>query len=260
MESAEPSRCRCATAAAELGRVRGYPPLRCRGRVRKAAEQAGAKVVLLGDDKQLAAIEAGAAFRGVVQHVGAAEITEVRRQKEAWAREAGQQFARGSVETGLAAYAERGHVKVHNTREEAQEALAAAYVSDQGKGSQIVLTHSNKDVQALNEAIREARKERGELRGSARFESEKGGREFAPGDRIVFLKNDKGLDVKNGTLGTVEQAEDGSLSVRLIWKMIEVILQPLVSALQVDLMVTALLLKTSILMIQQQNSWVYLLK
>ncbi|HBD3591247.1 TPA: Ti-type conjugative transfer relaxase TraA [Escherichia coli] len=185
------------------------------GRVLKAAEQAGAKVVLLGDDKQLAAIEAGAAFRGVVQHVGAAEITEVRRQKEAWAREAGQQFARGSVETGLAAYAERGHVKVHNTREEAQEALAAAYVSDQGKGSQIVLTHSNKDVQALNEAIREARKERGELRGSARFESEKGGREFAPGDRIVFLKNDKGLDVKNGTLGTVEQAEDGSLSVRL---------------------------------------------
>ena len=30
------------------------------GRVLKAAEQAGAKVVLLGDDKQLAAIEAGA--------------------------------------------------------------------------------------------------------------------------------------------------------------------------------------------------------
>ena len=42
------------------------------GRVLKAAEQAGAKVVLLGDDKQLAAIEAGAAFRAVVQHVGAA--------------------------------------------------------------------------------------------------------------------------------------------------------------------------------------------
>ena len=185
------------------------------GRVLKAAEQAGAKVVLLGDDKQLAAIEAGAAFRGVVQHVGAAEITEVRRQKAAWAREAGQQFARGSVADGLAAYAERGHVQIHDSRDAARDALAAAYVDDQGKGSQIILAHSNKDVQALNEAVREARKERGELRGTARFMAERGGREFAPGDRIVFLKNDRDLGVKNGTLGTVERAEDGSLAVRL---------------------------------------------
>ncbi|HBU7281195.1 TPA: Ti-type conjugative transfer relaxase TraA, partial [Klebsiella pneumoniae] len=185
------------------------------GRVLKAAEQAGAKVVLLGDDKQLSAIEAGAAFRGVVQHVGAAEITEVRRQKEAWAREAGQQFARGSVADGLAAYAERGHVQIHDSRDAARDGLAAAYVGDQGKGSQIILAHSNKDVQALNEAVRKARKERGELRGTARFMAERGGREFAPGDRIVFLKNDRDLGVKNGTLGTVERAEDGSLAVRL---------------------------------------------
>lgn len=185
------------------------------GRVLKAAEQAGAKVVLLGDDKQLAAIDAGAAFRGVVQHVGAAEITEVRRQKEAWARAAGQELARGSVADGLAAYAERGHVQIHDSREAAREALAAAYVGDQGKGSQIILAHSNKDVQALNEAVRQARKERGELRGTARFMTERGGREFAPGDRIVFLKNDRDLGVKNGTLGTVEHSEDGSLAVRL---------------------------------------------
>ena len=185
------------------------------GRVLKAAEQAGAKVVLLGDDKQLAAIEAGAAFRGVVQHVGAAEITEVRRQKEAWARAAGQELARGSVADGLAAYAERGHVQIHGSREAARDALAASYVGDKGKGSQIILAHSNADVQALNQAVRDARKERGELAGSARFVTERGGREFAAGDRIVFLKNDRDLGVKNGTLGTVERAEDGSLAVRL---------------------------------------------
>lgn len=185
------------------------------GRVLKAAEQAGAKVVLLGDDKQLAAIEAGAAFRAVVQHVGAAEITEVRRQKHAWMREAGQQLARGSVADGLAAYAERGHVQIHGSREAARDALAASYVADQGKGSQIILAHSNADVQALNQAVRDARKERGGLAGSARFMTERGGREFAAGDRIVFLKNDRDLGVKNGTLGTVERAEDGSLAVRL---------------------------------------------
>jgi Ti-type conjugative transfer relaxase TraA len=185
------------------------------GRVLAEAEKAGAKVVLLGDDKQLAAIEAGAAFRGVVQQVGAAEITEVRRQKHAWMREAGQQFARGSVADGLAAYAERGHVQIHDSREAAREALAAAYVDDQGKGSQIILAHSNADVQALNAAVREARKERGELVGSARFMTERGDREFAHGDRLVFLRNDRDLNVKNGTLGTVERAGDGWLAVRL---------------------------------------------
>ncbi|MCH9782273.1 MAG: Ti-type conjugative transfer relaxase TraA [Gammaproteobacteria bacterium] len=185
------------------------------GRVLDAADQAGAKVVLLGDDKQLAAIEAGAAFRGVVQHVGAAEITEVRRQRHAWARQAGQELARGSVSNGLQAYAERGHVQMHDTREAAREALAHAYVGGLEGGSQIVLAHSNADVLALNEAIRDARKERGELAEPARFMAERGAREFAVADRVVFLRNDRDLGVKNGTLGTVERAEDGGLAVRL---------------------------------------------
>src|SRR3546814_2481115 len=44
------------------------------------AEQAGAKVVLVGDPEQLQAIEAGAAFRAVTERHGWAEITEIRRQ------------------------------------------------------------------------------------------------------------------------------------------------------------------------------------
>ena len=38
---------------------------------------------------------------------------------------------------------------------------------------------------------------------------------FAAGDRLVFLENDRKLGVKNGMLGTVEQAEEGALRVRL---------------------------------------------
>src|SRR3546814_17243063 len=104
------------------------------GRLLKAAEQAWAKVVLLGDDKQLSAIEAGAAFRGVVQHVGAADITEVRRQQAAWAREAGPQFARGSVADGLAAYAAHGHVTIPDSRAAARQGRAVAHFVAPGKG------------------------------------------------------------------------------------------------------------------------------
>lgn len=185
------------------------------GRILQAAEQAGAKVVLLGDDKQLAAIEAGAALRAVVQQVGAAQITEVRRQNQAWAREASQQLTRGAVADGLAAYARRGHVQLLGTRQAAREALAAAYAQDQGQGSQIILAHANADVQALNQAVREVRKECGELAESVKFMAERGAREFAPGDRVALLKNDRDLGVKNGTLGTVEQAQEGRLAVRL---------------------------------------------
>ena len=53
-------------------------------RLLSAAQAAGAKVVLVGDPEQLQAIEAGAAFRAIAERVGAAEITEVRRQREAW--------------------------------------------------------------------------------------------------------------------------------------------------------------------------------
>jgi hypothetical protein len=185
------------------------------GRVLDAAEKAGAKVVLLGDHKQLAAIEAGAAFRAVVQHVGAAEITEVRRQRHDWARDAGQAFARGSVAAGLRAYESRGYVQIHDSREAARKALASAYVGDAGQGSQIIIAHSNKDVQALNEAVRAERQQRGELGEVLRFQTERGGREFGAGDRIVFLRNDRELGVKNGTLGTVERAEHGGLLVKL---------------------------------------------
>ncbi len=63
--------------------------------------------------------------------------------------------------------------------------------------------------------MRTALKASGELGAETEFLTERGARSFAEGDRLVFLKNDSALGVKNGTLGTVEKAEEGRLSVRL---------------------------------------------
>jgi conjugative relaxase-like TrwC/TraI family protein len=52
------------------------------------AEQAQAKVVLVGDDRQLAAIDAGGGFRALRLRLGASKLTENRRQEQAWEREA----------------------------------------------------------------------------------------------------------------------------------------------------------------------------
>jgi hypothetical protein len=43
---------------------------------------------------------------------------------------------------------------------------------------------------------------------------ERGKRNFASGDRVIFLQNERSLGVKNGTLGTIEQVSPQSLTVR----------------------------------------------
>jgi Ti-type conjugative transfer relaxase TraA len=185
-------------------------------RVLEAAEQAGAKVVLVGDARQLQPIEAGAAFRAVAEQIGVVEIEAIRRQREPWAREASQAFAQGAVADGLAAYAERGHVQFSESREAAKAAMARdAVAAGIGDGASLILAHTNQDVQDLNALVRAERQRGGELAGETSFQTARGARDFAAGDRVVFLQNDRDLGVKNGTLATVEQAEPGRIVARL---------------------------------------------
>jgi Ti-type conjugative transfer relaxase TraA len=182
------------------------------GRVLEQAREAGAKVVLVGDARQLQPIEAGAAFRAVAEQIGVVEIETIRRQRQDWAREASQAFATGEIAVGVAAYAERGHVRLVEDREAAKAAIArdslAAGLAD---GASLILAHTNDDVRDLNTLVRAERQRAGALSSEASFQTERGERGFAAGDRLVFLKNDRDLGVKNGTLATVEQAAPGQL-------------------------------------------------
>ncbi|WP_159013943.1 Ti-type conjugative transfer relaxase TraA [Acidisoma sp. S159] len=186
------------------------------GRVLEVAQAAGAKVVLVGDARQLQPIEAGAAFRAVAEQIGVAEIETIRRQREPWAREASQAFAAGAVAVGLAAYAERGHVRLVEDREAAKAAIARDSVAaERAGGTSLILAHTNQDVLDLNAQVRAERQRAGALAAEAPYQTARGERSFATGDRLVFLKNDRDLGVKNGTLATVEHAENGTLIARL---------------------------------------------
>src|SRR5215207_8983257 len=79
-------------------------------RLLEHAAQAQAKVVLVGDDRQLAAIDAGGGFRALRLRLGASELTENRRQQQAWEREALDLVRSGLVEEAVAAY--RAHDRV----------------------------------------------------------------------------------------------------------------------------------------------------
>ncbi len=199
-------------------------------RVLSAVTAAGAKVVLVGDAEQLQAIEAGAAFRAVVERHGAAEITEVRRQREEWQREATRELATGRTEAALGRYEAAGMVKGHATQAEALAALVAGWdaVRQQSPhGTQVMLAGTNADVAALNALARDRLRAAGALGAEHQVSTERGVRAMAAGDQVMFLRNERGLGadrdgrggaaVKNGTLATVlaVEAGGGRLTVRL---------------------------------------------
>lgn len=186
-------------------------------RVLSHAADAGAKVVLVGDPQQLQSIEAGAAFRSIHERHGGAEIGEVRRQREDWQRDATRDLATGR--TGAAIHAYDDHDMVHSaeTREQARGDLIDRWDRDRQASpdaSRIILTHTNAEVRQLNEAARDRMRAAGDLGEDVRVTVERGERSFAAGDRVMFLQNERGLGVKNGTLGTIEEISMQSMSVQ----------------------------------------------
>jgi Ti-type conjugative transfer relaxase TraA len=187
-------------------------------RVVSHAQQQGAKVVMVGDPQQLQAIEAGAAFRAAAERHGAVEIASIRRQHVDWQREATRELATGRTGEALGRYEQAGHVHVAETREAARADLVDAWDRDRQTkpdASRIILTHTNDEVRALNEAVREKVRASGDLGEDVALKVERGARMFADGDRVMFLKNERSLDVKNGSLGTVESVSALRMLVKL---------------------------------------------
>jgi Ti-type conjugative transfer relaxase TraA len=200
-------------------------------RVLTKLHEAGAKAVLIGDAEQLQPIEAGAAFRAIAERAGYQELTGVRRQQAQWQREASRDFARGSVGVALASYQEHGSIRFAANRQQAKARLIGDWAnqreSQPGKSS-LILAHTRADVTELNQRARTLLKQRGELGPEAKVETwsevtrddgslaiERRARVFAPGDHVMFLKNDRELGLKNGSLGTVMSVNTDSMQVTL---------------------------------------------
>jgi Ti-type conjugative transfer relaxase TraA len=185
------------------------------------AQARGARVRLVGDAWQLAAVDAGDAFRAVSKEAGTAgrrvSLTEIIRQKDAWQREASAALARHDVEAAVTAYGEHGHITPFQTVEQARHGLLMQWWTDRDaypQASQLLLTHTNDQREALNALVRTIRRAMGELGPDHTVSGEGGPVAIAAGDRIMFLRNESVMGVKNGTLATVERigsrAHDGA--------------------------------------------------
>ena len=156
----------------------------------------------------------GDAFRAVSREAAAANrlesLTEIKRQDEAWQREATSALARHDMQTAVSAYADHGGVQLYATVADAREQLIAQWQDDRRRcpgTSQLLLTHTNEERCALNARVRELIRAAGELGAEQTVRAEDRHIAIAAGERIIFLQNEYVMQVKNGTLGTVEQID-----------------------------------------------------
>lgn len=199
------------------------------------AEERGAKIVLVGDHEQLQAIGAGAPFRAIAEQIGHVELSDIRRQRHDWQRQASVAFASHKTAEGIAAYRDHGDIHFAESRDAAMAKIVLDYVADSAErpdATRIAMAHRRADVRALNAAIRSELQNRQRLErshgpsaggdrgvgkdgGERVFRTNNGKRTFAAGDRIIFLENNRDLRVKNGMLGTVKHVEPDKIIARL---------------------------------------------
>jgi ATP-dependent exoDNAse (exonuclease V) alpha subunit len=189
------------------------------------AHRAGAKVVLVGDDRQLGAIDAGGGFRGLRVRLGASVLTENRRQQAAWEREALELVRDGQVDQAVQAYREHERMVPATSKTELtlnlvrdwwqahQQAETAEREGEPG-GEAVILAYRRDEVDRLNTTCQQVMARNGQLGPDA---LQVGDRQVHVGDRVVLGRNDlRGLGVANGTRGTVTglKVKDRTLRLR----------------------------------------------
>ncbi len=188
------------------------------GQLAARAQEAGAKLILVGDDRQLSSIERGGMFEVLKQRHGAAQLTEVRRQKRAEERTASGLMAKGRFAEALSSYARQGSINWSERQSDSGRDLIRRWARDSARDpakTRFVFAYTNSDVDQLNEAIRDIRLGRSELGRSYFVETKHGLAQFAVGDRVQFTGTDKRLGLYNGQAGTVRSTDGRRMSVIL---------------------------------------------
>jgi len=180
----------------------------------QCCETAKSKLVLVGDYKQLQAIESGAPFRALCERIGFAELSEVRRQLDPREREMARAFREGRALDGLTYLHQQERLHIDQNLDQAAERLAAAYMDDRQAGWRVLAVAGTRaEVRLLNNSIREEMRERALLPSEdqdCEVHVSTGWRRICPDEEILFLKShdfqDQGgerIRVINGDHGKV---------------------------------------------------------
>ncbi len=163
-------------------------------RVVNLSMQAEAKVVLVGDHRQLGAVEAGGLFRLLAAETDAAELNGVRRFHAEWEREASLRLRTGEKAV-IEEYLHRGRV-VGGERAVMVEEAFIRWQLTRARGESVVVCAADRaTVDELAERARAARVAAGEVEGEGVVA---GNHVVAVGDEVVTTRNDRRLVTSRG--------------------------------------------------------------
>ena len=156
--------------------------------LRSCVDAAGAKLVLVGDNRQLSSIDAAGALRTLSKELGDQVVTLTTNRRQAgsyqqWEREALVALRDGDVAPAVRAYVEHGRVTITGTIDQAHQHIVEDWWAVHHDHTTAILAVRRSDVAALNEMVRARRQAAGELGEDVRV----GTKAFSVGDRIIGL-------------------------------------------------------------------------
>ncbi len=182
----------------------------------ESMEAAGGKVILVGDHRQLQAIDAGAPFRAIGETVGTTELTQIIRQRDKWARRVVKNFRDGKALKALTELQNRGQLFLGADREAALQQIITDWqrlaLGKRGNLEEtLVYASTNLEVRELNARIQMAMRQTGQL---GDFSLELNGQGFHLGDRVMVTKNNPLLHLLYGATGEVTGIDERRLWIR----------------------------------------------
>lgn len=180
-------------------------------RLMQKASAAGARVILLGDSKQIQPIEAGGMFGEMQRRMGRSELRTVIRQRDKDEAAAFLRIRDGKkredFEQSLAWLSTKGRTYMGTDSETTMRKMIAdalVYQKENPGKEFLIIASRNESVDRINRMVRDEYKASGRLKNPQEFQLKDGKTlELAPGDQIVFTGNLKRSGIYNSDIATV---------------------------------------------------------
>jgi len=186
------------------------------------------KLILVGEDKQLNAIEHGGSLKYLSQPeiFGTTRVETIKRQREKWARQAVADFRDGKADEALRVLDQKGLLNFSEDAEKTKHLLIEKwnqYRINNTQKKSLLLAQRWKDVTELNDKVRSLLQSEGKIDSKEiSIKCSVSGKvftnKFSIGERIRLTKNNYSKGLSNGDLGNIMDIyshSDGGHSFRV---------------------------------------------
>ncbi len=185
-------------------------------------ERSGAKLIAVGDGKQLPSIGPGGMFDRLTGHAATAELADIHRTSDPGEQNAWRALRAGEPDRAMAHYHSLGRLHLADTRDQAAENAVQAWGQltsehDDIRSVALIADASNQEIDRLNARAQHLRAERGEL-GHQEITLPNVHYGLRDGDLIAFNAQHRARGqprVENGTRGEVTHVDEHGVTVTL---------------------------------------------